>query len=325
MSDFNKEKLVVNFGEGISKKAPIEPRKYTLTHSDETGELFLSIGKCYDYTNITAMRDEVLGTWICDLDSNYSLKLEILVDGCGDDKVSERRNKIFRKELPLAIKAIIYGDRAFIEELEFLNESKIKVKFKSRYDKYNVEENWGLVKDYVIQDCDNEYRTFIDGGNIGLPGGMGLPGNVGLTGSMGIPGNIGLTGNMGSTGNIGIPGTTFNPNKYPIPFPPGIEYPPATSPKNKHIIIEDALITMLKSHIEAEVYLSYGKDAPYCLKAAEIIDARVRKSYGPCRQEYEITVGLRVGKKMPQYNNMIITFIINDNRVVVKSVKNPRD
>ena len=38
LSDFNKEKLNVVFATDIDKSGPIIPRRYTLTHSDETGE-----------------------------------------------------------------------------------------------------------------------------------------------------------------------------------------------------------------------------------------------------------------------------------------------
>ena len=37
LSDFNKEKLNVVFATDIDKSGPIIPRRYTLTHSDETG------------------------------------------------------------------------------------------------------------------------------------------------------------------------------------------------------------------------------------------------------------------------------------------------
>ena len=48
LSDFNKEKLNVVFATDIDKSGQILPRRYTFTNSDETGELFLSIGKYYD-------------------------------------------------------------------------------------------------------------------------------------------------------------------------------------------------------------------------------------------------------------------------------------
>ena len=44
--------------------SPIKDRKYTLTHSDDTGMMFLTVSNEYDYSAINYdLRDEVLGTW----------------------------------------------------------------------------------------------------------------------------------------------------------------------------------------------------------------------------------------------------------------------
>jgi phosphatidate phosphatase PAH1 len=59
------EKLHVVFKDNVKADGPIVPRCYTLTHSDFTGDLFLSIGASYDLKQISGiytklMRDEVL-------------------------------------------------------------------------------------------------------------------------------------------------------------------------------------------------------------------------------------------------------------------------
>ena len=48
MAHLNPEKLHVNFFGGANAYGPIKPRAYTLTHSDATGDLFLSIGQHYN-------------------------------------------------------------------------------------------------------------------------------------------------------------------------------------------------------------------------------------------------------------------------------------
>ena len=63
MSKLNPEKLSVEFKDGVTSTEPILGRRYTLTHSDITAELFLTIGLTYAYDKIDAMRDEVLGEW----------------------------------------------------------------------------------------------------------------------------------------------------------------------------------------------------------------------------------------------------------------------
>jgi hypothetical protein len=52
MSRFNPSKLSVTFLPLANSIWPITGRKYTLTHSDITAELFLSIGYGYDYAAI---------------------------------------------------------------------------------------------------------------------------------------------------------------------------------------------------------------------------------------------------------------------------------
>ena len=43
MSTFNPAKLHVTYLPGVTEYTPITGRKYTLTHSDDTGDLFLRL------------------------------------------------------------------------------------------------------------------------------------------------------------------------------------------------------------------------------------------------------------------------------------------
>ena len=130
MYKFNPNKLKVIYRQEINKKLLETPRKYTLTHSDKTANLFLTIGKTYDYKSINYnMRDEVFASW--EKDDKYYLKVKLEVDN-GESLVKViLRNKIFREELPLALKAIVYGDRLMIENNKFLYYSHVIVYFKS--------------------------------------------------------------------------------------------------------------------------------------------------------------------------------------------------
>ena len=49
---FSSDKLETNFIEPINLYGPIKDRKYTLTHSDTTGMMFLTIANEYDYNAI---------------------------------------------------------------------------------------------------------------------------------------------------------------------------------------------------------------------------------------------------------------------------------
>lgn len=149
MSRLNPEKLSVEFREGVTTTEPIIPRHYTLTHSDLTAELFLTIGLKYAYDKTNAMRDEVLGKWVKYKD-RYFYYVYLYVDGEFSPKVTAIRNYIFRRELPLALEAIRYGDKEFFTAHPELNDAPIIVYFMSTNPQFNRIENWGTFSDYDI-------------------------------------------------------------------------------------------------------------------------------------------------------------------------------
>jgi hypothetical protein len=96
---------------------PIQGRKYTLTHSDITGELFLDIGTNYNYKAINwDMRDEVLAEWQIDQLNRVSIVGKAHVDeGQFTKEQSKFRYNIFRKEMSTALKGMFYGDKNFLQ------------------------------------------------------------------------------------------------------------------------------------------------------------------------------------------------------------------
>lgn len=146
MGRLNPEKLYVEFRPGVTTTEPILGRKYTLTHSDITAELFLTIGLQFAYDKITSMRDEVLAGW---RNSKYGLFLYVYVYvGDYGPAVNGIRNTIFRRELPLALEAIIYGDRKFFKANPALISAPIWIQFDSTDPTYNQFEYWGTAMDY---------------------------------------------------------------------------------------------------------------------------------------------------------------------------------
>ena len=109
MNRLDPEKLFVELRDGVTLTEPIIGRKYTLTHSDITADLFLTIGMQYAFDKISDMRDEVLAQWV--MDGNLYLYVYVYVDGWFDPASPAIREEIFRRELPLALEAIQYGDR----------------------------------------------------------------------------------------------------------------------------------------------------------------------------------------------------------------------
>jgi len=152
MSHLDINKLHVN--NMVDNTALRLPRRYTLTHSDITGDLFLTINEDYDnialsnwYTRF--MRDEVLAEWQEENEEQY---LMIYCHVCGGICFgwASLRNQIFRRELPLAIEAICNGDIRFIGNNPTLKEARVIVNFHATKRKYNKTENWGRVKDYIL-------------------------------------------------------------------------------------------------------------------------------------------------------------------------------
>ena len=60
MKKLNPDQLYVEFKNGVTMIEPVIDRKYTLTHSDITAELFLTIGLQYASEKINAMREKCL-------------------------------------------------------------------------------------------------------------------------------------------------------------------------------------------------------------------------------------------------------------------------
>lgn len=147
MRRLNPEKLQVEFRNSVTPTKPIIGRKYTLTHSDITAELFLTIGLTYAWDKINRTRDEVFGEWRC-INNQYVFNAFVYVGGEMGRENAARRYKIFSRELPLALEAMRYGDKALFETYPALDEAPIWIYFYSIYPEYNRVEYWGSFKDY---------------------------------------------------------------------------------------------------------------------------------------------------------------------------------
>lgn len=150
MKTFNPDRLFVEYRDGVTPYEPVYRRKYTLTHSDQTAELFLTIGLKYAYDKVTFLRDEVLAEWI-DYYGYPNLYVYVYINGQIDPPASAKRDEIFRRELPLALQALCYGDRALLDIYHDLMNAPIWVYFDSHNPDYVSFENWGTLADYRIE------------------------------------------------------------------------------------------------------------------------------------------------------------------------------
>lgn len=148
--EFTPDKLETTLMYPTTEDGGIENRKYTLTHSDETGMLFLDIGDVYNYSAIdTDMRDEVLGRWISPKNEQPMLLFYVYV-GDGDFEENSRRYQIFKSHMDMAIAAVIYGDSVLFDTYPELINSAIYVKFDSVIPTFDNYEYYGCVKDYLM-------------------------------------------------------------------------------------------------------------------------------------------------------------------------------
>ena len=147
------EKLHVKFLTGVDSHGPVDGRCYTLTHSDFSGDLFLSIGLEFDagaisgfYTRL--MRDEVLAEWLKQ-DGSYALHVYCHVSGGIIIGTAGWRDSIFRHELPLVLRCVCNGDKGLFKTQPSLTDAPIFVHFKSSNEKFAKVEHWGVPKDYL--------------------------------------------------------------------------------------------------------------------------------------------------------------------------------
>jgi hypothetical protein len=152
MERLNPEKLHVTYLTGATPEELILPRRYTLTHSDRTGELFLSIGAEYETKQISKlytrlMRDEVLAE-LTDDEDNLIFRVYCHVSGGFVLGTAKWRYNIFQSELPLVLEAIRYGDRNLFEQNPQLDNTPVLMHFKSTDIRFNKVENWGTMADY---------------------------------------------------------------------------------------------------------------------------------------------------------------------------------
>ncbi len=152
MRRLNPQKLHVTYLAGVSETEPLFPRRYSLTHSDITGELFLSVGRDYDrgrlarwYTRL--MRDEVLAEWQTG-DEGALLVVHCHVSGGFVFGPACVRSRIFRQELPLALESIRFGDRHLFDAHPHLDRAHVRACFHATEPRYGGDEIWGRIGDY---------------------------------------------------------------------------------------------------------------------------------------------------------------------------------
>jgi len=155
VSRLNPAKLHVRWRKGVTLQGPVYPRRYTLTHSDATGDLFLSIGADYNQGQISGlytrlMRDEVLAEWVVGA-AGPEMHVFCHVSGGLLFGSATMRDAIFRRELPLVLETFRYGDRALFVAEPDLEHAPVIVHLRSHVTRYSRVETWGTPADYRLE------------------------------------------------------------------------------------------------------------------------------------------------------------------------------
>jgi hypothetical protein len=154
VSRLRPEKLSVRFSGSVDARGPVAPRRYTLTHSDSTGDLYLTVGSVYDRKQVSGwytrfMRDEVLAEWRDEGEGPW-LHVHCHVSGGLVLGTAGWRYAIFRRELPLVLEAFRHGDRQLFAAHPELDQAPIEIHFHSRRRRYRRTEQWGTPADYRL-------------------------------------------------------------------------------------------------------------------------------------------------------------------------------
>lgn len=145
------DKLHIEFIHNVSPTTLELPRVYTLTHSDSTGEMFLSIGRKTNLPQISGlytrfMRDEVVAEW--KHLPKLALHVYCHVSGGIVFGTAGMREQIFRQHLPMVLEVFRYADRELINKKHELDKAAVIVHFKSNHKAFNKVENWGNLNKY---------------------------------------------------------------------------------------------------------------------------------------------------------------------------------
>ena len=154
MSRLRPNKLHVRFLPPTTAEGPLYPRCYTLTHSDATGDLYLTIGPEYDRQQLAGlqtrlMRDEVIAEWL-EGEGDPTLHLYCHISGGVVMGPAGWRYQIFQRELPLVLEALRYGDRQLFAIYPDLDQASIQIHFQAVQKRYRRVESWGVPGDYRI-------------------------------------------------------------------------------------------------------------------------------------------------------------------------------
>lgn len=138
------QKVFVQYRDIMKPYEPVMDRKYTITHSDITAELFVFVATNYAEDQITSMRDEVRVAWE-QYKKGLALVGSVIVDGNGVIGNANIRNKIFYSEMPTALQALRQADRFLFDKEPNLDNTPVFIHFISSNPIYDKTYDFGVI------------------------------------------------------------------------------------------------------------------------------------------------------------------------------------
>ncbi|XP_062194156.1 protein STAY-GREEN, chloroplastic-like [Phragmites australis] len=156
---------------------PLLPRTYTLTHSDVTARLTLAVSHSINRAQLQGwynqlQRDEVVAEWK-KVRGRMSLHVHCHISGGHFllDLIAGLRYYIFRKELPVVLKAFVHGDGDLFSRHPELEEATVWVYFHSNLPRFNRVECWGPLRDAAAPAEDDAAAASEEAQNDQMPAG----------------------------------------------------------------------------------------------------------------------------------------------------------
>ena len=142
--ELNPQKVFVQYRDRMRPYGPVLNRKYTITHSDTTAELFVFVAKSYAEDQITGLRDELRVAWK-QYEKGLALLGSVIVDGNGVIGNADARYIIFYNELPTALQALRQADRFLFDKEPNLDNTPVLIHFISSYPEFNKIYDFGNI------------------------------------------------------------------------------------------------------------------------------------------------------------------------------------
>lgn len=130
MREINPQKVFVQYRDIMKPCDPVIGRKYTVTHSDTTADLFVFTASKFAEDQVTSIRDEVRVAWE-QYNNEFILIGLVTVSGYGVVGNDDIRNNIFIREMHIALQAIRQADRFLFDNYPKLDDTPIFIHFLS--------------------------------------------------------------------------------------------------------------------------------------------------------------------------------------------------